>query len=359
MAKKPFDDDDIFDDEIEGEEEEISEEEVGDADEEEEFDGRDSGDEDEDEEDDSESSSGEDSGEDDEDEEDDPPKQPAKRKPGRPPKKKTGTTEKKPGRGRPKKDTTEDEDDNFKTFEDDDDESSAGAGDIEELPAKNEKAKGPKRRLPIETEDNEDDEDSGEEISADKIHTDTENFSFPIDTTSEIYGQSIYEEHSPEEDRKINRYRLDEESEKQADNYGFYADKLAIAKTERDTAKAFLDYTEASVDLKLRENPPKDIKITETSIAALVSTDTEVLNAKNAYISAQGKVNNLEASVTAMEHRRSQIKNLTMLWIGGYYSVPGSTRDDEQSSKVSDAMRDKLKHRSRDRFEEDEEEQED
>jgi hypothetical protein len=336
MAKKPFDDDDIFDDEIGDEEEEITEEGDDDADEEE-FDRSDSGEDDEEDNEDAADNSG-----DDEEEDNEAPKQPAKRKPGRPPKKKAGTTAKKRGPGRPRKEDQKNDDKEIVTFEnEDDDEDNTETHDIQRTPTKDnkEKAEGPKRRLPIETEDDEDDE---------------EKF---IDNAEDLPFRADYIEHDPEEDRKINRYRLDEEAEKQAATYGFYADRLAEAKSNRDSQKANLEYIEAKVGLQMRENPPENIKVTDSTISNLVSCNDDVQSAKNKYLEEQALVNKLEAIVTAMEHRRSQIKNLTMLWIGGYYSVPGSSREDEQSSRVSEAMRDKLKERSRDRFEEDEEQE--
>lgn len=343
MAKAQFDDDIFDDDEFEDEVEDEEETEEENDDGEEESPERDSGDGDDEESIEEEDSDG--TADDDEeiDDEEDEPK-PPKRKPGRPPKKKTGTTTKKRKPGRPKK---SDDDGDIKVLDEDYDSTDDEKGTPEK---KTDKVQSnvPNRRRPIDTEEDDTEEDESDneqrrDITADGIEI------------SKITFEN-YEGRNIEEDRKLNRYRLDEEAETQAEAYGWWAERLAEAKSMRDTAKVYMEYTTDSTAFSIRRTPPEDMKITEALISNLVATDPVVRKAKDDYLAAQAAVNVLEAHVTAMEHRRSQIKNLTMLWIGGYYSVPGTSRDDENSVKVSEGIRDGLKKRSRDQFEEEEQE---
>lgn len=160
-----------------------------------------------------------------------------------------------------------------------------------------------------------------------------------------------------ERDARINKLRLDEENETQSVTFNKYARALAEAKDARDRAKEYMDHIRKARSLHHRESPPDGIKITESVIAELTEKDRVVNEAVMNYLDAQYVVNRIEADVDAMQHRRSSLKNLTMLWVGGYYSGPESTKEDERSG-VSEGLRNKLSKRSREQVSEDIEESE-
>lgn len=130
-----------------------------------------------------------------------------------------------------------------------------------------------------------------------------------------------------EEDVKLNRFKLDEEAQKNPSLVQFYGEQLAEAKTIRDKAYNAVKLIEAQKELDYRANPPDGIKITESVISALVEADKDVIKIKEAEQKAKEKVYFIESAVSALDDRRSEIKNLTQLWIAGYYSVPGVSQD--------------------------------
>lgn len=139
------------------------------------------------------------------------------------------------------------------------------------------------------------------------------------------------------QDVKLNRFKLDEESQKNPSLVHYYGELLATAKAERDKAYNKVKFMMAQTEMDYRMNPPRDIKITEATITALIETDNKVLIVKEELVKAQEKVYHLEAAVTALDDRRSELKNLTQLWIAGYYSVPGIRQND-----IAQDMRNKL-----------------
>ena len=136
------------------------------------------------------------------------------------------------------------------------------------------------------------------------------------------YGENF------KDDVALNRFQLDVESEKQPSLMQHYAELLAEAKALRDEAKNKLDFVIASRDLYYRANPMEGIKPTEVSIASMVTTDDDVVHAKNREQQARERVYFLESAVATIEDRKSELRNLTSLWIGGYYALPGVEKND-------------------------------
>ena len=129
-------------------------------------------------------------------------------------------------------------------------------------------------------------------------------------------------ERSLKEDLKLNRFALDKEAERQADMYLYWSMELAEAKSERDKAKTRLGIISGERELEIRNNPGYDGKITEGVIKALVMSDKTIEEAQNILDLGNKNVNSLEGVVRALDHKKSQIDNLTRLSIAGYYSTP-------------------------------------
>lgn len=169
------------------------------------------------------------------------------------------------------------------------------------------------------------------------------------------------EDRSFEADVKINRFKLDEECEKQSSLYHYWAEQLAHARSAVDTAEELAklakddtDIVKSKIELKIREEGVEGLKMTEAVVSAAVSTHPEVIEAQADYRKAREEVNQarakmyeLEAGVKAMEHRKAECGDLVQLWVKGYYSAPfvGSPETDED--KHSEQARQRLNRKTR------------
>ena len=101
-----------------------------------------------------------------------------------------------------------------------------------------------------------------------------------------------------------------------------------------ERAKADYDAIVANASLSYRRNPPNDIKMTEAVCDALVTSNGEVMKARDAVVIAQEAVNTLYAAVSSIQDVRSSIDNQVKLNINRFYG--------EQDRDVT---RDKLNNR--------------
>lgn len=142
-------------------------------------------------------------------------------------------------------------------------------------------------------------------------------------------------------DLRINKYKLDEECAKQSTLYLYYSDLLAEAKAEEDRADDELDRILGEVEMRLRDDPPEGVKVTDSTIKALVAKDDSVDRAKEALRKAKKRRYQLDGIVNAMGHKKSELDNLVVLWSKGYYMTDtGSFRNGNDDA--SDALRNNL-----------------
>jgi hypothetical protein len=147
---------------------------------------------------------------------------------------------------------------------------------------------------------------------------------------------------SVQRDVAINRYKLEEECAKQSTLYLYYSDLLADAKAEEDAADDALDTVLGEVEIQLRDHPPEGIKVTDSTIKALVSSDERIVKAKERLRDAKAWRYKLEGVVNALGHKKSQLDNLVVLWSKGYYmSDTGTPRTG--LDVAADAIRGNLK----------------
>lgn len=123
-------------------------------------------------------------------------------------------------------------------------------------------------------------------------------------------------------DVELDRNQLELCAEEQPTTYLFYAQRLADAKAERDRLQERYDLKKARKESDLRASPPKDFKITEGSVNAEMLKDEELIEERAALQSVNSDIYHLEAGVKALEHRKSALDNLVVLWSKGYYSSP-------------------------------------
>jgi hypothetical protein len=138
------------------------------------------------------------------------------------------------------------------------------------------------------------------------------------------------------QDVRINKNKLDEECEKHSSVYYYWAEKAANTKTELGKAEDLLKFITAETDLETRKdwNDTKYGKMTEASIKSVLEIHPKIKKQKEVIQDLQGEVNRLTAAVSAMEHRKSELNNLTSLLISGFYSSPKGIQKEEVTEKT-------------------------
>ena len=118
--------------------------------------------------------------------------------------------------------------------------------------------------------------------------------------------------------------RLDEEWVNQPKLYFRYATRLAEAKEAHDRAKAQRDLTVAKLDRNIRTEPlAYDIpKVTEGVVEKTVLLQPLYQAATKEVIDAKARVDQLEAVVSALDHRKKALENLVYLHGQSYFATP-------------------------------------
>jgi len=122
-------------------------------------------------------------------------------------------------------------------------------------------------------------------------------------------------------DCRINKYRLDDECSEQSSKYLYYSELQAGAKDQESSDQDALERIKAEVEMKIRENPPEGVKITEGSVKALVDSSKEVEEARKRLREARNYRHRVDAVVNSLGHRKAMLDDLTVLWSKGYYMV--------------------------------------
>ena len=122
----------------------------------------------------------------------------------------------------------------------------------------------------------------------------------------------------------IDLFRLDEEWIEQPELFHTYAQKLADANSEFDTAKAGLEVTKAELDREIRQNPDSFelSKLTEPLITSTVLIQPEYSKANRILIEARHTRDILQATVNALDHRKKALEKLVELHGRDYFAVP-------------------------------------
>lgn len=138
-----------------------------------------------------------------------------------------------------------------------------------------------------------------------------------------------------EKDKALSKYHIDTASEQQAFIYHYWSEELTIAKDKLEARKDKLDLLLAQTELKYRamDKLPGDMKATEGAIKVFVSTDEEVVKAKEKVRNSRREVNTLQSAVTSLEHKKYQIDNLTKLYLGNYFTIPAGGSKQDASTK--------------------------
>jgi len=148
-------------------------------------------------------------------------------------------------------------------------------------------------------------------------------------------------------DLSIDRYRLDEEWERQPRFYHEFAEKLVDARRSLDETKNQLEVVKADTYQHIARDPEKFglQKTTEKAIEHAMTMDKRCREAANIVIEAKHVVGIFEAAVSALEQRKKALEKLVELHVSDYYSKP-RTRKGEAQEYVEDAKRQSFQRRT-------------
>lgn len=120
---------------------------------------------------------------------------------------------------------------------------------------------------------------------------------------------------------KIDRNALDDACETHAELYHRVQEAYVMAESIRDERKAFLDQTEAEMDMQTRRAYEKEgrEKWTETQIKHEVKTSKEYLDALASLQDAQLRMKRLSILVSSYETRSKMLQKLGDLYQSGYF----------------------------------------
>ena len=155
-----------------------------------------------------------------------------------------------------------------------------------------------------------------------------------------------------EDDLSLNQHGLDFEWLRQASLYLKYSRLYADAASYRDEAKDSLQNVDAKIDLEIRsdwndfgfENKP-----TEPAIKAAILQDDRHLTAADDLIKNARDMIILKGTITALEHKKAALENLSRLYLSGYWADPRITKDaqDNYESNLQDEHRSHLENNKR------------
>ncbi len=122
----------------------------------------------------------------------------------------------------------------------------------------------------------------------------------------------------------LDKDNLDGEWVNQPTLFHTYARKLANARSKLEQAKVELEVVDAELDLQIRDNPSHyDIsKVTEGAISKVIIAQKEHRIATHNLLQAKHKVDLLQATVTALDHRKKALENLVELRLADYFAEP-------------------------------------
>lgn len=134
---------------------------------------------------------------------------------------------------------------------------------------------------------------------------------------------------------KLDRHTLDLAAEEQPQLFLDVADQHVFAQSRHDAARNELLRVDARLGREVRADMvAKAQKPTEGSVADVVLGNEEHIKADNAMAAAKIEADEWGVLRSSLEHRKSMIRELALLYAAGYYTA-GAARD--SSNKNRDA----------------------
>lgn len=127
-------------------------------------------------------------------------------------------------------------------------------------------------------------------------------------------------------DLAIDKYALDDEWLDQSIKMMRYSELHSQAIYDRDRAKQALDIAKANADASVRTSAASSgEKVTEALVEGRVRNSIGYIEAKDAYMKAEYKVNLFMGAVSAFQFgRKAALENLVRLHLASYFSNPVS-----------------------------------
>jgi hypothetical protein len=136
-------------------------------------------------------------------------------------------------------------------------------------------------------------------------------------------GEELREQLSKLKERlPIDPLQLERECMGQPALYTEAGELASTARAEAKQAKEHLEFTKAQLSAKIRGDTDKYVvgKVTEASIDSAIITHEEYVKAVAESINASRLADDLSVLQTAVEQRKSMIRDLVQLFIHSYYS---------------------------------------
>lgn len=143
-----------------------------------------------------------------------------------------------------------------------------------------------------------------------------------------------------QQDIKVSRYNLVEDSELQSQLTYYYNDLLSEEKSELDRLEVNLETQSAKLEIYVRglskeklQNSYAVSKTTDSIVKAIIDSDEKIVSLKKQVGKQKEKVNRLKAIVKSLEDRNSQIKVLKDLYTSNYFTInPEGLEDNKNPS---------------------------
>lgn len=151
------------------------------------------------------------------------------------------------------------------------------------------------------------------------------------------------EKYNYKNDVNIDEYNLDKEFMIQASMtmkwYEYYIQlEQKVAKLKKQ-----LELLEATLDKHIRENPPENIKLTETYIKNSIIMNNEYQRLKTDIINTEYDTKIAKAAVSAMQDKKKSLEHLWEMYYMGYNAEPRQNIKDKILDSVQDKIRGGLK----------------
>lgn len=140
-------------------------------------------------------------------------------------------------------------------------------------------------------------------------------------------------------DSQLDKYALDVAAAEQAGVYMYWSEQMALARREEDACALEVKIARAESAQHIRETATK---ITEAGVLEAVTKDPKVQEAERKHSGATHKRSLAEASVRAMEQRKSMIEVLSRLWVAGYYGDPTKDRGTELAQRSRSTLNESM-----------------
>jgi hypothetical protein len=147
---------------------------------------------------------------------------------------------------------------------------------------------------------------------------------------------------------KVDKLRLDEALEYHAMYSNYFIKQCSLKEKELADAKTEHEKIKSQVELDYRTGVLKtDVKITEGSIKALVTTNPEVIHTLNEYNALKYDVALWKGKIKVWDDKKSALENEIKLFGMSYFSVPNSSGVSKKEVEVLDETEQKQKLRER------------